>query len=421
MTRQRRSFTGPRLAGKVPSKGRVLLPNMQLENPNQIPMHVDAPMSSTLINIDAHEELQVSNDLVIDYQNQNNSSDDEEDVPRPVFSPLTPPHQSSSVSKGCECGKKDKKPMLECSVCKARVHARCVDIDPKKDLYPEEVWFCSKCALEQEYEVERILSVDCSEPERVYFVCLKGFKRAEYIKEADMASCAAMVQIFLEAQGIPHSGHLPIIEDPDELLVGALDDEQTNINNWVQVKHLKPMLEAHFGSKGYKKVYIGVSNYKTQPDQDAIYFVPIDTHIYSCLYMHNKNTVYIADGENGIFQEREQWMMQMIFRSIKIVGLKFNQQAHYDHCASSAIAIAGELWRMYNANQILDFIHVDKSRLEAIKSVLHKQRSTTKGAHTSIEEHCKYTCKYCAKKFTLKKKVNFVQHQLKCSLRQSEN
>lgn len=327
------------------------------------------------------------------------------------------PESENRGLSGCVCGRPCYGPSsatLTCEACRGRFHQRCAQ--PPRDIR-DSIWVCASCEPTYDFEVERIVRCLTTTP-RTFEVKWVGFHRTSmYVQEEDLMGSAVMLQIFLQSRGLPASTVCPNVSQPEAVGCSRPDSEPV-VANWVKPDQLVPLLNSYYGWFGYKSLKISLFLVTDKlADEDMLGFLVVSTHVFVFLHLFHDKTVYLSDGENAYSEGAEwRWQIDALFAGLRVVSLPFRQQSLRDHCGSSAVVIAGELWRMYNSGRYLNFVDCDRTRLDRIRHRCHKEPSARLGQPSMINEHPRYRCRGlgCNATFTARRKRNFVQHERRC-------
>lgn len=203
---------------------------------------------------------------------------------------------------------------------------------------------------------------------------------------------------------------------------GAANSRIHEIKNWVNPQQLKAILLRQLHHDRYKtdlKVTVKHFMEKVSLNENAIVVILFENHYYTILWLKDRETAFIADG-NNLSEDSE---ILSIFKKKLNLGeelksIKFDKRTKVDYCASAAVLIALEFSRMYKHRDFnYEKIEVPKHLYERVSKALHQKESSPQEGKFDIKKVRPYLkCRFC--EFVTKKgRSALVNHELKKCLK----
>jgi hypothetical protein len=157
---------------------------------------------------------------------------------------------------------------------------------------------------------------------------------------------------------------------------------------------------------------LSVSSVTCAPTFDAVWVAECSNHLVVVLISATKGC-FGADGSNELFDAQFRQDLEARMKT-KITPLKFSQQRHQDHCASSAVSLVIEFMRLSQSIEpIGSTIRVEPWTLDRIRSMVHKESSVPLPTERSNIANLEFKrCPKCDKQFKVRKVL--VAHARKC-------
>lgn len=201
-----------------------------------------------------------------------------------------------------------------------------------------------------------------------------------------------------------------------------LDPSLVNRENWVTLDQVMSKIRSYSPYNG--KIQIEV--YGCLENQDKIFILPLEDHLYVLLYIAKERLVMIADGGNDYIlcsatRRKVGEKVSKSMGSLTVEAVQYNQQKFIDHCGASAVLLAIEFTRLYHSGEwkaaiARGFVTVHKSLLRTVTTRLHKSESLKiEREDKSITTVCpSFKCKNCGKTFRGLNRTRYVSHQAHC-------
>lgn len=279
----------------------------------------------------------------------------------------------------------------------------------------------------REYYPERIIKHRGPTNNYEYLVKWKGYhaREATWESEASLSKCYDLVNKYKNSDG-RRMGRPTFRKRYGASSSSPVD--LINENNWVDFPEIMRAMKVYQDKRLPGDISVAIAEKASMIcPRDSIYFIPILNHVFVALYIHSRQTAYIADGINlSLFDKFYQTKLSRIFLCNRTY-LEYPAQQGVDHCGSSATLIALEFERLYvNKEPIPEVITISVSQRKKVVKSLHKEASQKIRPWTQVNDLIRHlVCDRCNYKTTLKNRRGYYSHRRICSrniiLRYQEN
>lgn len=272
------------------------------------------------------------------------------------------------------------------------------------------------------HRVEKLVKVgwDDNTNERMWLVRWEGYTSKEdtWFLESRLSCCKDMIDAEARKLNLP----------PSKLRnVHGCNIRETavpvNVANWVTSTRVIEIIRMFKAVPQYKSdipiVALDDGPLDKLPDQDTVYLVSLECHLYVVYCLVLKRFAWISDGLGLAFKESHvvSTLAKRLKMQLKPINCRLQKKA--DHCGASAAAITLEMIRLLkNPTKVLDgLIEFPHATYEKLVDKLHHGPSVSHSGWQPIHtlETRRY-CQYC-KTFSVSKNADrriLFMHQRKC-------
>lgn len=267
------------------------------------------------------------------------------------------------------------------------------------------------------YEVDNIISVRGSVPNREFQVMWRGYpaSKSTWEPELNLQGAFESVQKFLRSY--PEQEKTILKGDKN---MGAECDSLIRLNeyNWVSLKRVMDVIETYTQPK-YKIINVLEFEGESTDDGDKIYLINYQRHCFVSLMLEEENICYIADGIDLFLNDQATNieitnLLRVRKQDVSIFGLSYQKQSCVDYCASSAVLIALEFKRMYRSRTIPSVITASPWIRNTVTSLLHKHCSQRLTSWQPVDQIPIPSCPFCGRSFKGKKRTAISAHSRFC-------
>jgi hypothetical protein len=236
-----------------------------------------------------------------------------------------------------------------------------------------------------------------------------GSYEPSWLPENRLDGCLDTLQAFCLEKKIP----LSTIEGK----VGASSSSQTanyDGRNWVTIGKIKRWINAYRNLATYR-TNLPVIEYKgSTTDEDAVFLVPYEDHVYVALYFNEHKFALIADGANFIFDSLSKKKELKEYLNIDIMACHWDQVWHVDYCGSSAASIALEFMHSYKSQRYSIYQRGKRWIKDKIITVMHKYKSEAirQSKGSLAKKRNSVFCRYCNREFKSNKLSSVNLHEI---------
>lgn len=201
------------------------------------------------------------------------------------------------------------------------------------------------------YEVERIHKWAVHGTTRFFLIewknCPVGASRRNsrsWEPEKHLDGCLDLLQNYLRRNKLPLSDI--------EGLMGSTNSSHAQKSNWHSMRSILDKFSKLRARLSLDHIDIKTGNFNGLKEYDGLYFLEHDFHCFVMLHIKADNKVYVADGGNILREEPDtRAHLESLVNKARIVSCKLLKSTREDHCASSAVFIAIEFLRAYQAGR----------------------------------------------------------------------
>jgi len=261
--------------------------------------------------------------------------------------------------------------------------------------------------LRKYFEVERIVRHKITDSGRKFRIQWKGYRNRHntWEPEKHLDGSLDILQAYLRHHKLPLS--------KVEKLVGANKKVSHNIENWVTIDRIRDCIHRFRKHKSYE-LAIQVESWGPSHTCDKIYLYEHESHCYIILYIHSRETGYIADGANIFINDLDVQTEIKNLLQIKLIPIFYERPLRADFCGSSAVFIALDFNRCYKKKELPLSLTTPKSLRQNITNLLHKHSSDTIDKKTLNDFASWVRCPNCSKNFRSDNRSRLNQHLKFC-------
>jgi len=317
---------------------------------------------------------------------------------------------------------------IRCKLCKEYSHLKCAYLS-RADKNQIRRFVCDRCEegtsritewkgkkadrrqriLKQRkyFEVEQIIKHKFTESGRKFRIKWKGYRNRHntWEPEKHLDGSIDILQAYLKRNKLPLS--------KVEKLVGASKKVSYNKKNWITVNRILDCINRFRNHKSYE-LAIQVESWNFNHTCDKIYLYEYESHCFVILYIHSRETGYIADGANIFIHDLKTQTEIKELLQIKLTPIFYERPLRADFCGSSAVFIALDFNRCYKKKELPLSLTTPKSLRQNITNLLHKHSSDTIDKKTLNDFASWVRCPNCSKNFRSDNRSRLNQHLKFC-------